>query len=561
MKICSISARNFRTLESFKIDLQPNYCAISGRNNAGKSTIIRVIEHFLNDGSNEPFFPGNDRTISFARDVTQWGKADEIEVALDIKVDKVNDSEIFFVVDTYGNNAFSEKEFVIVRLSQVISKDRLSKNSCLVDSVEIDGPGANEIFRKFKSSNTLVIHNSTNINKNIFYTRGSYTEILEAHFDEDDRARINEAQARLSNSLKKAAKQHRDKLEGLLGKLTEKFQVELSSLNSSRSTKWPLEIKLTDKNVAVPLNDWGSGTQNRTKILMSVLDAVGMRSSALDENRCTPVFLVEEPESFLHPSAQADFGRVLNSLAEELEIQIIATTHSPYMLNQNDPSSNYLIERRIYRNALRESNVRDTTGDQWMLPFAENLGVVPQEFDSWKQVFSDKSSKVLLVEGEIDKEYFDILKKKYSKLYTIPNDVEILPYNGKDSLKNTAILTFMISRLGKVFITFDKDAAGEIQSRLTAIGLIENKDFCSIGNDQDGAGCIEGLLPNSIKSKVYAENTDLVTALTSADSGARRSAKSNLKRKLLEQFANSDCGEDELAGYRTLIRKIEKGLG
>jgi hypothetical protein len=62
---------------------------------------------------------------------------------------------------------------------------------------------------------------------------------------------------------------------------------------------------------------------------MSVLEAIRMRSSAT-EDRSTPVFLVEEPESFLHPSAQAEFGQVLNGLAEELHIQIIATTHRDF---------------------------------------------------------------------------------------------------------------------------------------------------------------------------------------------------------------------------------------
>ncbi len=67
------------------------------------------------------------------------------------------------------------------------------------------------------------------------------------------------------------------------------------------------------------------------------------------ETKSTPVVVTEEPESFLHPSAQSEFGNVLNDLADELGIQIIATTHSPYMLGQNDPDANTILTRRFFR--------------------------------------------------------------------------------------------------------------------------------------------------------------------------------------------------------------------
>jgi hypothetical protein len=37
--------------------------------------------------------------------------------------------------------------------------------------------------------------------------------------------------------------------------------------------------------------------------------------------------MIEEPECFLHPSAQAEFGRILRDLAEEFQVQVIITTH------------------------------------------------------------------------------------------------------------------------------------------------------------------------------------------------------------------------------------------
>jgi len=42
-------------------------------------------------------------------------------------------------------------------------------------------------------------------------------------------------------------------------------------------------------------------------------------------SKITPVIIIEEPESFLHPSAQAEFGRVLHDFAEEFQVQVIVT--------------------------------------------------------------------------------------------------------------------------------------------------------------------------------------------------------------------------------------------
>ena len=285
-----------------------------------------------------------------------------------------------------------------------------------------------------------------------------------------------------------------------------------------------------------------------------------MRSAESEENRLTPVFIVEEPESFLHPSAQAEFGQMLNALAEELDLQILATTHSPYMLNQSNPAANYLMERRMFRGSPKESTVIETTGDDWMMPFADNLGIVPKEFSDWSRLFGTHATKVVLVEGEIDREYFTHIRSNYPEICSIPDDVEIVDYGGKDSLKNTSILRFMINRFARVYITYDLDAKKEVEKALDRIGLKADSDHCPIGVAKAGSECIEGLLPESVKRKVFSENTDLVAALGSQDNNARRSAKSSLKQKYLEQFKAGSYSRKELEPFEKMFSKISKAM-
>ncbi len=423
--------------------------------------------------------------------------------------------------------------------------------------MELEPQKASEILKKFQSTTSIVVHNSTSVRRGYLYFN-SFMEIVESHFSEEDRGKIAAAQRNLQSKIKKATRQRKDELDNLLGKLSDKFQVELSSIERDGDSSYPLQVRLSDKSVVTPLHQWGAGTQNRTRVLMSVLEAVHARSSASSENRASPVFVVEEPESFLHPSAQAEFGKVLNGVASELGLQIIATTHSPYLLNQTSPDCNYLIHRKHFRNVPKGAALVDTSGGDWMKPFAETLGVVPSEFEGWREMFGSTSSDVILVEGEIDLEYFLFIKENYPSTYQLPDNIEVVPYGGSGALKNTAILAFMINKFKSVYVTCDLDCYGDVKPALERIGLVEEDDFCAIGRSVAGYDCIEGLLPNDVKERVYGGKIELVTALASQNSKERSNAKNRLKRELLDAFRSVKYQDSDLAEFKKLFKRIAR---
>lgn len=88
----------------------------------------------------------------------------------------------------------------------------------------------------------------------------------------------------------------------------------------------PLGINLRDRNVEVPLDDWGSDTQNRTHILMAILQANRIKTTDTPDEKITPFVVIEEPESFLHPSAQAAFGRMLRHLSDEFGASLLGVS-------------------------------------------------------------------------------------------------------------------------------------------------------------------------------------------------------------------------------------------
>jgi putative ATP-dependent endonuclease of OLD family len=343
MKLREVGARNFRTLENLQIHFEDDYCTLSGRNNAGKTALVNIIRHFL-DGEERLFLHENN-LISFNRDRTQWSTSEEMEIYVRLELDRHDDAEVFFVVDRFGAKQLLG-DIAHVKITEKFFAHGKKQLTCCVNDDELDIQNSSEIAKKLKSASNLVVHNSTAPNQHFYYFSGEITEVLDSHFSQVDRKKIADAEKNLSKQVRAAARQHKEELSALLGRLGENYDVELTTLDRGDSSRFPLNVKLNDKSVDANLGGWGSGTQNRTRVLISILEADRIRKSQASENRSTPVVIVEEPESFLHPSAQAEFGKVLNNLAEDFKVQIIATTHSPYMLNQKKPNANILLERK-----------------------------------------------------------------------------------------------------------------------------------------------------------------------------------------------------------------------
>jgi putative ATP-dependent endonuclease of OLD family len=432
--------------------------------------------------------------------------------------------------------------------------------SICIEGEEIGKYETGEIFQRLSLSNIIFLHNSTGVTSKLFNRMGA-SSFHEMILSKDEKEELKKEQERIGKKVKKFAQEHRGELSGLLGKLEDKYEVELTVFDGMFRNSVPLGINLKDKGLEVPLDDWGAGTQNRTKIMMSILSASRIKKEINDENRVTPIIIIEEPESFLHPSAQAEFGRVIRGLSRELGIQIIITTHSPYMLCQEKPESNVLLDRKVIRGRLKDTQVVDVTEKKWMEPFAEILGLTDESVEPWRDVVSASKNNAVLVEGVIDKEYIEFISSLNINGFTLPEGLEILAYGGKDALKNSIMLRFVLEKFNRIYLTYDLDAKKELSGVMGQLSLVEGTDHMAVGIDDDGKDCIEGLLPDSILARVYGANTDLIMKLTSTDSSKRKSAKNSLKSKLLNEFKGAkNLTANDLKNFKPLFGNITKAF-
>ena len=74
---------------------------------------------------------------------------------------------------------------------------------------------------------------------------------------------------------------------------------------------------------------------------------IGMLKYLAQHGKRSVVFAIEEPESFLHPAAQEHLRNDLESLAQESDVSLLVTTHSPFIPSRNSNSRLFALNKNL----------------------------------------------------------------------------------------------------------------------------------------------------------------------------------------------------------------------
>lgn len=564
MIIKQIKIQNYRTLENIEVSFNGYYTAISGKNNAGKSNIIRAIRGALNQGMRFRIRGGSYFGVEgfdWNDDITSWKKdtKENITLKLTIEIHKDSDAAIYrFLTDFIFKQGFSISETEKLEINYTKKPDNTSEYKLYLGTNEVEGDyQKREVLKRLRSTECLIFHNSTNRGMGPFdESMDRVSNFISAH----DSVAINKKRDELIKLIQKSLKDHQAELTKLLGNLEEKYEVSLSTRGLNFESE-SIDISLKEKGADVSLEDWGSGTRNRTLIFLNLLNAKRAQQLSAESDRITPVVIIEEPECFLHPQAQAEFGRILQDLANQLQIQIITTTHSPYLLSLKSPESNILLDRDVRAKSKdASSHIVDTNTDKWYKPFVVALGLNSSDFGPMKDIIFSEKSCILLVEGPIDKDYFEYFQTPIHGNNALIPDIDIYPYDGADNAKNTILMNFIKKKFQKVVMTVDIDRYNDVKKSVLSIGFKDNVDFYAIGKKASGKECIEGLIPDSVWTTVLSTNPELSRRAVMGTGKEQKSAKNELKKKLLDEFVNIPITEESHKEFYSLIKKINKAF-
>lgn len=487
MKIKEIKIENYRGIRNCQKIQLSNFTSIVGRNDSGKSIVLNAVASFLNIKDypvtyydfNElenpitiecSFEKENITEILEAKIKTKIKKADGLEEFLvDLLIDnrltirktinapkKAFDNEQILISD-YDSDDFS---FLYGKsddeLNQILEKYEIE--------IPVEGKGRNSKIEKIKYIKEYCQDNKIPTINRFIDDEYKVTSLLpdvelfvsDYGLEADTKFKSNsvsEIQLYLTEESKEEKKLAlvQEEIENEMQKeatsVKSYMQDYVSSLNNVEikpTISWKDAIKSVDVSFQfdgddklIPMSHKGTGYRRLFMVAR-------FRYLAEKKKGNNIVYLIEEPETFLHPSAQEDLIDAFNNLSEDN--QILISTHSPVFVGATDINSVVLCKKE-------EQSIYETTTEENKIDFIneiiQELGVKPS-FN-----LRDNFEKILFVEGKDDLEFY---KKVTSELLEkdLEEKVLVLPVGGS-SVDSFVNISYFKNNGRDLFLILDSD--------------------------------------------------------------------------------------------------------
>lgn len=465
MKINKIRIKNFRGIKNSGIIELGNLNALVGKNDAGKSSILHAIDEFYNENKileGHRYFGAGDE----ATEIEIWFGGVELEAIPKVLLDqdgylhvkkKANSigetyKQSIITLDfakTEYKNMFqmtAAKQGTIFRSLGKEVPDEMNREvlfdlvnelvdietSYVEEEYEIKSSMIKEIIKSLYPQFSLFLADtsldtSTSSFQNQF--KKIVTNAIEAHIQEFSNLQ-NEVDLTLTNEIRK------------IGQFMSTHYSGMTDLKPDITYEWQ---KLVDFDVIMKddqgyeINIANKGTGIQRLFMVSYFQYLAEQTS---ENEKSYIFVIEEPETFLHPGAQRT---LLDSLKRIAEVhQVIISTHSPVFASEID-NRNIIVATKING----ESQYSQGEGVSADL-LVNELGVRASD--------NIVNSKLLVfVEGSNDVKFWDRIYRLVHG-HTYEEDKILFVPGGGTELHNIAEMNLM-SKLNRNFMVIvDKDA-------------------------------------------------------------------------------------------------------
>lgn len=380
MKLSYVTIKNYRSItDAYKIDMS-NLTVLLGKNNEGKTNIIRAVKLGMSIIQDiEMFYP---KRRMLRRTYYDWHE--DFPIALQ-NSKKITDKKTLIRFD------FQLSEIESTELSKKIGSSincALSIYICIREnnqiSITVPKRGKNA-----KAISSKIIHISNFISENYLMQYipavRSEEDAFAAIIDlvESELSEINDEEYK--KSLELIVKVQQAKLADLASRVKQplkNFLPQIKDINLNLSTNFLGYTSSfigrrsicfdVDDGTLTSLRNKGDGVKSLTAIAL-------LSQVSTTKNR---LVIIDEPENHLHPEAIRYINTVLTNLSKDN--QVLISTHSPIFVNRNTISSNIIVEKGKAYPAKRVDNIRNVLG----VLCSDNL------------IYSDY---VVVVEGPTDK--------------------------------------------------------------------------------------------------------------------------------------------------------------
>lgn len=384
MEIEKLRIKNYRSIGDSKDILFTKLFSFIGKNNTGKSSILKAIQ---------VLFGKKDISIDDFHNNSQ----ENIEIEATLKNFQDNEK--------YKDLLNKDGRVYIKYIAKKDNENNISQEYYLNDFSEDKKLKTNPFPKKLPE--ILVIEDIRNPRGEATGAKGSYLNKLISQIEG-----IIETQSERIGSLKNELQSLRQSMiDDISDSVTEKFKEIMNDDNlkvqilpqADLSYSYDAKVSSNNRN---NINILSCGTGWQSVYILSLLETYAEKAKNNDA-----ILLVEEPEVYLHPELQRRMFSVLRDIAEIN--QVIYTTHSPIMI------CDLWLKESVKVIKLDEKG--NTSINELKIEEVINeLGI------KYEDVFN--SSVVIFVEGESDKLFFGkIIKKRWGENDSIIEKIKFIP--------------------------------------------------------------------------------------------------------------------------------------
>jgi len=560
MKIKRIEIQNFRSIiDPLIIDDVRSLMVFTGPNNIGKSNILKALDLFFNDTiEGENYDPERDSPYGLKDVKTQIKvrlliEKREANVRRHIKV-QINDKNLRDEYLTGIGITYDPKEpdspAITIHVFDSITEKEIGEILTSIDSSELI----------LKYINYIYVPSAKDVRR-----------MIEEYFSEEMKNAVTETFGggrTKSRELKRkregwrlTQKEIRDLFTNLSKRCTVAFKEIFPEIKTLEIAPKQYELKQALGELQISIDDGadtslffkGSGVQSIS--ILNLLRILSMRPRPAGISP-TPVWAIEEPETFLHPKAQRQVAKKL--IDDSKRAQIFITTHSPLFLCRGDKDANKLLEKKnskMFPSISTTDFLTIEDEDIWK-PFREELGLDIRD----TLLFHNYN---VIVEGETD----IYLLKEVTKQMLQKNDPKVIPlsqiafrrYRGADAIPVSFDTFRTLSDEAKILAIFDNDEKGKnTLNNLKTKGFKEGKDFI-LYKRRGFKNCdLENLADKDVLEKIineYPQKSNIIKNEEHYHFGTRYIFHRDQKMHVVEKIIENSSYE-QLDKYINLIHKI-----
>lgn len=339
MKLTHARIKDFRSFSGeHEFDFAAGVNYFVGPNNSGKSNLVRAIELALDPDAE--YVPDRDRPVS----ALGVGQPRVTRITLTFHAGTTSpESTLLSRAKKYelavkkgkGSKTYADDHEVrvIASFAGGVRQTTFGVRGAGAASLPADSEEHRKLEEQFRSVvRFAVIHSGEDLESLL---RGKFREILQLVIGDHLAGALigaEEARKRYLDHLQKKLleplrKQVRERVSVIFPEVT--LAELVPDVPTVERTLSSVDVQLGDV-IKTGLSDKGTGL--RGGVLVAMLQYLA------EQSRRSLVLAVEEPEAFLHPGAQEKIRDELEALARRMDVTLLVTTHSPYVISRDGES-------------------------------------------------------------------------------------------------------------------------------------------------------------------------------------------------------------------------------